>query len=333
MTQFKPEWLEHQRKRWMRPNAHLWIRPDAYRFMPPGAPLWVGRDVVNYYGPKSQSEQPAEHANVPWNPHALDWTGKRGRWMPEDSSIFSGGEEEQSRAEERARLRAIAELRCELAEIKFEFALRRLKRTLSSHARAQAKANFNPAQPRVLAGNPDGGQWTSDGGSFAQEARVWLASDKPPEVPKERPPTAQERNRIARGLARKLGRWGRLVPIFDVIDWLEEQRAAARSSFDPPKSLEELQQTASEPRSGYDIHHNVERASAAEDGYPQDMIEAPENKVLIPRWKHWEINAWYQTENEDYGFLSPREYLRGKSWEERVRVGHKALIKFGVLKP
>jgi hypothetical protein len=26
--------VEHQRRRWMRPNAHLWIRPDAYRFMP-----------------------------------------------------------------------------------------------------------------------------------------------------------------------------------------------------------------------------------------------------------------------------------------------------------
>jgi hypothetical protein len=26
------------------------------------------------------------------------------------------------------------------------------------------KANFNPDQPRVPAGNPDGGQWTSEGG-------------------------------------------------------------------------------------------------------------------------------------------------------------------------
>jgi hypothetical protein len=37
--------------------------------------------------------------------------------------------------------------------------------------------------------------------------------------------------------------------------------------------------------------------------------------------------------NEDYGGLSPRAYLQGKSWDERWRVGRGALIRFGVLKP
>lgn len=32
------------------------------------------------------------------------------------------------------------------------------------------KANFNPNQPRVPAGNPDGGQWTSPGGGVADPA-------------------------------------------------------------------------------------------------------------------------------------------------------------------
>jgi hypothetical protein len=31
--------------------------------------------------------------------------------------------------------------------------------------------------------------------------------------------------------------------------------------------------------------------------------------------------------------MSPREYLRGKSWNERVDVGWDALIKRGVVKP
>ena len=30
---------------------------------------------------------------------------------------------------------------------------------------ALGKAGFNPAQPRVPAGHPDGGQWTRDGGA------------------------------------------------------------------------------------------------------------------------------------------------------------------------
>jgi hypothetical protein len=54
--------------------------------------------------------------------------------------------------------------------------------------------------------------------------------------------------------------------------------------------------------------------------------DAPDNLVRIPRWKHWEINSWYQTKNEDYGSMSPRDYLRDKSYEERRRVGLKALI-------
>jgi len=35
--------------------------------------------------------------------------------------------------------------------------------------REQAKANFNPDQPRVSAGNPDGGQWRSESGSQATD--------------------------------------------------------------------------------------------------------------------------------------------------------------------
>jgi hypothetical protein len=29
MAQFKDEWLEHQRRRFMRPDTHRWMRPDA----------------------------------------------------------------------------------------------------------------------------------------------------------------------------------------------------------------------------------------------------------------------------------------------------------------
>ena len=33
------------------------------------------------------------------------------------------------------------------------------------------------------------------------------------------------------------------------------------------------------------------------------------------------------------GGLSPRDCLKGKSWDEKLRVGKIALIEFGVLKP
>jgi hypothetical protein len=37
--------------------------------------------------------------------------------------------------------------------------------------------------------------------------------------------------------------------------------------------------------------------------------------------------------NDAYGGVSPREYLRGKDWEERRKVGLDALIDAGVLEP
>jgi hypothetical protein len=48
------------------------------------------------------------------------------------------------------------------------------------HARffGEGKAAFNPDQPRVPAGNPDGGQWTSDGGGLEQS--LTTAPDQPP---------------------------------------------------------------------------------------------------------------------------------------------------------
>jgi hypothetical protein len=101
----------------------------------------------------------------------------------------------------------------------------------------------------------------------------------------------------------------------------------------PSLATRELRESVATPKAGYDIHHIVEQTSAAQDGYPRHMIDAPENLARIPRLKHREINGWYQTRNDDFGGMSPREYVRGKTWEERTNVGIKALIQRGVLKP
>ncbi|TAL80287.1 MAG: hypothetical protein EPN75_07910 [Beijerinckiaceae bacterium] len=105
-----------------------------------------------------------------------------------------------------------------------------------------------------------------------------------------------------------------------------------KSYFDPPKTLQELQADALKPETGYDIHHFVEKGQARADGIPESVWDAPENRVRIPTLKHWQITGWYMTPNDKYGGMSPRAYLKGKSWEERIRVGKSALIKFGVLR-
>jgi len=73
-------------------------------------------------------------------------------------------QEEEARAEfeaELAELRASHERAKELlAEVKYELAWRRFLR------------KYRPDQPRVAAGNPDGGQWTKEGGGNAGKDRA-----------------------------------------------------------------------------------------------------------------------------------------------------------------
>jgi hypothetical protein len=200
---------------------------------------------------------------------------------------------------------------------------------------------YNPNQPRVPAGNPDGGQWTGDGGiggSHPREQRIRLAgplpSNDPPELPKERPPTSAERTKAIREVARLLGRYG--GPIGKIIGtayWLYEYDAKIEASLDPPKSLEELQEAAKTPKLGYHRHHIVEQTSAEQDGHRRELIDGQDNLVRIPALKHEDISAWYSTKNDDFGGMPPREYLRGKTWEERRRIGLDALTRFEVLKP
>lgn len=150
-------------------------------------------------------------------------------------------------------------------------------------------------------------------------------------IPRERPPTTKERNDVAREIARWLAKNHNQV--IEGVSWLLELEPSIQAYLDEPKSLEELQRAVSYPGQGSDIHHIVEKSSAEDDGFPKWMIHAPENLVRIPRFKHWEINAWYQRRNERYEGLSPREYLRGKDWTKRMDIGLKALIEHGVLKP
>ncbi len=115
--------------------------------------------------------------------------------------------------------------------------------------------------------------------------------------------------------------------------WLYQAYPYINAYLDPPHSLAELNDRALTPKRGYDIHHIVEQTPAEQVGFPRTMIDRDDNLARIPTLKHWEINAWYQTRNLDYGGMSPREYLRYKDWDERRAVVLTALRRFGVLKP
>lgn len=233
---------------------------------------------------------------------------------------------------------------------------------------------FSSDQPRVPAGNSDGGQWTtvSSGGGISialptggatesnelsdfsdellagigqtlnylrdQLARIRLAGDiptgdSPPEIPEERPPNSWDRTALLKAVARSVATGIAFDKFVVQLPWLLTQEALVGTYNDLPRSFDELQSAVDTWRAGTDKHHIVEQTSAEEDGFSRSIIDSPENLVRIPRLKHHEITAWYNTANADFGEQSPRDYLRGRSWGVRYAVGLDALKRFGVLKP
>jgi hypothetical protein len=230
-----------------------------------------------------------------------------------------------------------SELTLRLASMKSQFAAASFWLRASLLRELITKAGFRADQPRIPAGHSDGGQWTADpDGSMSRP--ILPAGDNPdlePNIPDKRPETASERNTLAQRFARY---WfnqpqGLAVRTLLRTAWLlNDAGDAIQAFFDGPRSLEELQDAVSDPRRGYDIHHIVEQGSAREDGFSNTEINGAGNLVRIPRYRHWQINGWFGKSNASFGELSPRQYLRGKSWSERYRVGLMALRMHGVLR-
>jgi hypothetical protein len=121
----------------MRTNAHLYIRHDAWRFMPPGSPRYIGKDVVKYFGPAQ---------------------------VASDRRLRDGANAAAIALE----IRELQDLKCELAAVRTDISFRRFMRALKA---------YNPNQPRVPAGNSDGGQWTNEGGGGSRPRLA--AADQP----------------------------------------------------------------------------------------------------------------------------------------------------------
>lgn len=227
------------------------------------------------------------------------------------------------------RLHALRGIKAGLLHLKWLRDATRLEIAVCRHELA-LKAGFKPDQPRVPKGNPEGGQWSGDGSGNGSPRGD--PKDGPPKEPEDRPQTSRERTTILKEVARRIVQTGEeVVAIARMGTWLLTYLPEMRSYNDPPKTLEELQRAASTPAAGYDIHHIVEQNKKGQFG--TEAINSPENKMLVPRLKHRDITAWYQTKNPEYGGMSPRDYLEGKSWNVQRAVGLRALIDVGVLKP
>lgn len=241
---------------------------------------------------------------------------------------------------------------------------------------------YNPDQPRVPAGQPDGGRWTDGGGGTAAPMGnvgfgdlselddfsdlfqiapyetdldgVQLAGeppegighnqgpplDEPPAIPEQRPQTRSERMDFVRSAVSWIGRVGRYSPVVGMflgaLDQAEDLKGltdAIKTANDPPATLEELQARAQRPsEAGYQDHHIVGQFAQNRQQFGDGLIDSPENLVRLPTMKHLDINAWYSRPSDKFGGLSPRDYLRGRSWDEQLIIGMEVLQKHGVLK-
>ena len=159
MSYIDPAELEGLRKRWE--------RPDAYRFAAPGTP----------------------EAKMPGYLHPWAEVARQEQAAADEAKARAQAEQDEFAREVLDLRRQLNEMKLEIAakraaerreaeelRIKSDFAFDRFLRALALRA-TQRKAGFDPDQPRVPAGNSDGGQWTSDGGSGAGRNDPTVLSD------------------------------------------------------------------------------------------------------------------------------------------------------------
>lgn len=251
-------------------------------------------------------------------------------------------------------MQTLAEIRTELLRLKWHVAATRFQLAMRKHTLA-LKAGFDPDQPR-----DELGRWTDAGGvsvedeefadSEVPEADLGESTDlsdarrrvpPPPieslsNIPTAQPGSQQECNRIAQEVARNVNLATEYLSDIatSTRHWLNEKYWEIKSFQDAPKSLGELHDAVLQAdKRGYDVHHIVEQTPARNDGFRDSLIDRADNLVLVPRYKHWQINSWFQTPDKNFDGLTPRQYLQNKSWDERRYIGLKALRDVGVLKP
>ena len=286
--------LRHQKMRWMQPDGQRWIRQDAKRYLKPDANVTELFPLLDRKYNQDQPRVPAGNGR------------ESGRWT--DGSSGSGG---------------VNDVAQPMGSIDFDdlpnfsdiFALFQITPPV-----------FDNTGNVQLAGDLPSGDNTGP------------PSNEPPEIPQERPKTSTERNDFLRAasdwLVRNGGFAGEIYAgAINNVGWLQEYHGLIQSNRDPPKTFEELQAGVGLGRPGYDDHHIVEQSWGQWLGLSQDEIDDPSNVVSIPRLKHYEISGWYSRLNDEFGGLSPREYLKDKSLEEARQIGLQQLIARGILKP
>ncbi len=140
------------------------------------------------------------------------------------------------------------------------------------------------------------------------------------------------------------------VPIPTIVDILDsselnrgEQQVLdqLRSSLDPPKTLEELQQEPTQNVLGYERHHIVEQnpdniakspAVEAIEKFGRAVIDDPSNIVWVPRLTHELITGYYNAMDDDDPLgRTHRQVVGALDYADQRAAGLDALRRYGVL--
>lgn len=121
---------------WQAEQRRRVLRHDWQRYVRPDAERWLSPEAGRALWPELDQQETAHKQQDAF----------------EDRALVAALENERVR---------LARLRIDLADLKAELKFRRLLRGLK----------YSPDQPRVPAGNPDGGQWTSDAGTDSADSQ------------------------------------------------------------------------------------------------------------------------------------------------------------------
>lgn len=290
-----------QQTRWMRPDAHRWIRPDAARFLKPGT------DPASVYPALERKYSPNQPRVPAGNPDGGQWTdgdGSSGASVPNSTQPMGNIDFGD--------LPSFSDL----------FALFQI-----------TPSEIDNSDYTQLAGDvPEG-----DGPGIGHNEGPPL---EPPEIPAETPKRGGDWMQFARSAAGWVKLVGRYSPYADAffgavkqIDETNEIINTIKSANDPPRTLEELQTRVGLPADGgYHDHHIVNQHAGNRSLFGDRAVDSRSNQARIPVLKHIEISRWYATRNEGFGGLTPRDYLRDKSWEEQTKIGLYIMKREGVLK-
>lgn len=117
--------------------------------------------------------------------------------------------------------------------------------------------------------------------------------------------------------------------------------AEAQAAKDPPRTLAELQTPPTQNAAGYDDHHMVQQNKAniaksplvvAIEKFGWNVINAPSNRVWVPRVKHRLITDWYNgVDPNDPKGRRRREVVSDMDYDAQYQDALATLRRFGVL--